>query len=192
MARSPSRPDAATTLRGAIGGLGAFLVGYVLTYAWRAPAVNESLQGLNFLAELFGIEAIPTWKGVAWLFYGAHGVTTRFPTPGGTPEMINLVEQSGDGTVVLLYLLVPVLLLLAGALTAWLGEAGETAEAAAAGATVTMGYFIVAAAGTFLFSHSIGDIGASIAPDPVTGVLLAGLVYPIVFGAVGGALSSYR
>lgn len=192
MAPSSSRPDAATTVRGAIAGVGAFVVGYVITYAWRAQSVNDSLRGLNFLAELFGIEAIPTWKGVGWLFYGAHGVATRFPTGTGGTEMVNMVEQSGDGTVALLYVLVPVLLLLAGALTAWLVEAFETAEAAAAGATIVVGYFIVAAAGTFLFAHSIGDTGSSIAPDPVTGVLLAGLLYPVVFGAIGGALASYR
>lgn len=192
MAQSSSRPDTATTVRGVIAGVGAFVVGYVLTYAWRAPSVSDSLSGLNFLAQLLGVDAIPTWKGVGWLFFGAHGVATRFPTPGGGTELVNLVEQSGDGTVAVLYVLVPVLLLLAGALTAWLGEAVDTAEAAMAGATVTVGYFILAAAGTFLFAHAIGDTGMSIAPDPLTSLLLAGVVYPVVFGAIGGALSSYR
>lgn len=107
-------------------------------------------------------------------------------------ELVNMVEQSGDGTVAVLYLLVPVILVLAGAITAWLVEAVDTAEAATAGGTVAVGYVPVTAAGTFLFAHGIGDTGASIAPDPVTGLLLAGLVYPGVFGAIGGALSSYR
>ncbi|MFB6353439.1 MAG: hypothetical protein ABEJ92_05080 [Halobacteriales archaeon] len=101
-----------------------------------------------------------------------------------------MVEQSGDGTVALLYVLVPVLLVLAGAATAWLVDAVDTAEAAVAGATVAVGYFVLAAVGTVLFAHGIGDTGTSIAPDPVTGSLLAGVVYPVVFGAVGGALSS--
>lgn len=191
MAQSSTRPDAATVVRGTAAGLAAFLVGYVLTYAWRAPSVSDSLSGLNFLAQLLGVDAIPTWKGVGWLFFGAHGVATRFPTPGGGTELVNMVEQSGDGTVAVLYVLVPVLLLLAGALAAWLVDAVDTAEAAMAGGTVVVGYFIVAAAGTFGFAHAIGDTGTSIAPDPVTGLLLAGVVYPVVFGAIGGAVSSY-
>lgn len=192
MAQSSARPDVATAVRGTVAGVAAFVVGYVLVYAWRAPAVNDSLRGLNFLAQLLGVDAIPTWKGVGWLFFGAHGVATRFPLPGGGTEFVNLVEQSGDGTVVVLYVLVPVLLSLAGAVTAWFVDARDPVAGAAAGATVAVGYLVLAALGTVLFTHGIGNSGASIAPDPVTGVLLAGLVYPVTFGAIGGALSTYR
>ena len=191
MAQSTNRPATGTALRGAAAGAVAFVAGYVITYAWRAPSVSDSLEGLNFLAELFGIEAIPTWKGVAWLFFGAHGVVTRFPRPTGGTELVNLVEQSGDGTVAALYLLVPVLLLLAGAATARLNDARAPGDGALAGATAAGGYVVLAAALTFLSAHAIGDTGASIAPDPITGVLLAGVVYPLVFGAIGGAIASY-
>lgn len=191
MAQPSSRPDAGTLIRGAVAGMAAFVVGYVVTYAWRAPSVSDSLRGLNFLAQLLGVDTIPTWKGVGWLFFGAHGVATRFPLPGGGTELVNMVEQSGDGTVAVLYVLVPLLLVLAGAATARLADAIDSAEAAVAGATVAVGYVVMAALGTFLFAHAIGDTGASIAPDPVTGLLLAGVVYPAVFGGIGGALSSY-
>jgi len=39
--------------------------------------------------------------------------------------------------------------------------------------------------GALLFRYSVGD--GSVAPDLVTAVLLAGAVYPALFGAVGGA-----
>ncbi len=188
---STARPDAATVGRGAVAGLAAFVVGYVLTYAWRAPAVADSLRGLNVLAGLLGVETVPTWKGVAWLFYGAHGATTRFPTLGGGTELVNVVEQSGDGTVALLYVLVPALLLLAGAAAARVAGARTAGEGGGAGATVAVGYVVPAVAGTVLAAHAIGETGASIAPDPVTGALLAGVVYPTAFGAIGGAAASY-
>jgi hypothetical protein len=57
---------------------------------------------------------------------------------------------------------------------------------------VAIGYFLLAAIGTVLFAHGIGDTGRSIAVDPITGVLLAGLIYPVVFGAIGGVLASFR
>lgn len=186
------RVDRTTIGQGAVAGLAAYVVGYVLTYAWRAPAVDGSLRGPNVLAQLLGIETIPTWKGVAWLFYGAHGVATRFSRPGGSTALVNLVEQSGDGTVALVYVLVPVLLLLAGAVTAWVAGADAPVEGALAGTTVVVGYLVLAAVGTVVFAHGVGDTGTTIAPDPVTGVLLAGAIYPLVFGGVGGAVSSYR
>jgi len=42
--------------------------------------------------------------------------------------------------------------------------------------------------GAFLFRYTVGD--GSVAPDLITAVLLAGAVYPAVFGAIGGAASS--
>lgn len=188
---SSARPDVVMITRGGAIGLAAFGVGYVLTYAWRAPAVSDSLRGLNFLATVLGVEAIPTWKGVAWVFYGAHGVATRFPTAGGGTQLINMVEQTGNGMVALLYVLVPILLLLAGAAAAWLADPDSPVEATVTGAAVAAGYLVAAAIGTVLFAHAIGDSGASIAPDPITGVLLAGLLYPFVLGALGGLLASY-
>lgn len=188
--RSTVRPDGRTLIGGAVTGLGTFGVGYVLTYAWRAPAVNEMFSGLNFLANLLGVESIPTWKAVAWLFYGAHGATTEFPRIGGGTELVNLVERSG-GEVALLYALVVVLLLLAGATTAWLAGADTTREAGIAGATIATGYAIAATAGTVATAHPIGGAGAHIAPEPVTAVLLAGVLYPVVFGTIGGILARY-
>lgn len=191
MTQSAIRPDLPTIVRGAVAGIVAFVFGYVIMYAWRASAVTDSLRGLNFVVQLLGIEAIPTWKGVAWLFYGAHGVTTRFPLPAGGPELVNLIEQSGDGTLALAYVLVPVILLLVGAVTARLAGARSAVEGGAAGATIAVGYVVLATVGTVVTAHAIGDAGSSIAPDPVTGVLLAGAVYPLVFGAIGGTLASH-
>ncbi|MFB6360862.1 MAG: transporter [Halobacteriales archaeon] len=192
MADTTTRPDAITAAETGLIGLVTFVVGYVLTYAWRAPAVSDSLSGLNFLAQLLGVDAIPTWKGVGWLFYGAHGVGTRFPMPGGGTELVNLVEQSGEGPVALLYLLVPLLLVLAGAVGAWRAGAEDGSSGAVAGAMVAIGYFMPAAIGTVLFAHGIENTGRSIAVDPITGVLLAGVIYPVVFGAIGGILASFR
>jgi len=191
MATSNRTVTLPTLALGAGVGLATFVVGYVLTYAWRASAVAGQLRGLNLVATLFGVETVPTWKGVGWLFFGAHGVATRFPAPGGGTHLVNLVQQSNDGTVALLYVLVPVLLVLAGALAARLAEATSTGEAAGAGAAIAVGYLVGAVVGVVLFAQAIGSTGAHIAPDPITAVLLAGVIYPVVFGAVGGVVSTY-
>jgi len=47
------------------------------------------------------------------------------------------------------------------------------------------GYLPLAAIGAFLFRHAVRE--ATIAPDLVTALLLAGAVYPAASGAVGGA-----
>jgi len=182
--------DRTTLLRGAAAGVVAYLLGYLVTYAWQAPSVDESLQGINFVASLLGGQTVPTWKAVGWLFYNAHVVATRVPTVGGGERVVNFLDAADDGSLVLLYALVPVLLVLAGAAVARYGKADRPGTAAAAGASVVVGYFPLAVVGEFAFAHTFAE-GVRVAPDPVTAVALAGIVYPAFFGAVGGAAWSW-
>lgn len=186
---SDSVLDTATAVRGAAAGVAAYLLGYVLTYTWQAPAVQESLRSINFVTELFGGESVPAWKAVGWLFYNAHVVATRVTGFGGA-DMVNFVSRAEDGSLVVLYVLPPLLLLLAGAAVARYGNADRPGSAAAAGAAVVAGYLPLAVVGAFLFAHTFGG-DVRIAPDLVTAVALAGVVYPAFFGAVGGAAWSW-
>lgn len=178
--------DGATLLRGGGAGVAAFLLGYVLTYAWQAPAVDDQLRAVNAIAELLGGQAIPTWKAVGWLFFNAHVVATRVPALGGGENVVNFIDVADDGSLVLLYAVVPVLLVLAGAAVARLGRTDRVASAAASGATIVLGYLPVAVVFALLVGHTFAG-EARIAPDLVTAVAVAGVLYPAFFGAVGGA-----
>lgn len=191
MAATSDRPvDRATAVRGAAAGAVAYLLGYVLVYAWQAPAVEESLRGINFVADLLGGEAVPAWKAVGWLYYNAHVVATRVPAVGGGDRSVNFISQADGGSIVLLYALVPALLVLAGAAVARYGNADRPGSAAASGAAVVVGYLPLAVLGSFAVGHTFGG-DLRVAPDLVTAVALAGVVYPAFFGAVGGALWSW-
>lgn len=191
MAATSDRPvDRATAVRGGAAGAVAYLLGYVLVYAWQASAVEESLRGINFVADLLGGEAVPAWKAVGWLYYNAHVVATRVPTLGGGGRSVNFIQEADGGSLLLLYALVPVLLVLAGAAVARYENADRPGSAAASGASVIVGYLPLAVVGAFAVAHTFGgDI--RVAPDPITAVAVAGIVYPAFFGAVGGALWSW-
>ena len=169
---------------GAGVGIGTYLLGYLVSYVWLSGSIEERLAGYNFIAELFGGEPIAVWQGIGWMFYNAHFVSTRIDGFGGTQSQ-NFIAGSDGGSIALLYAVPIVLLLAAGLLTARLADAEAPADGAIAGAAVAIGYFPLALAGRFLFSYQ-----GSAAPDLVTAVLLAGLVYPLVFGAIGGVLGS--
>lgn len=171
-------------MRGGFAGVVAYLLGYLVSYLWQADGVRESLRGINAVLELFGGEPIPAWQAVGWLFYNAHWVDFTYPAIAGGRVSTNLVA-SGDAPIVLA-LLPPLVLLGAGvALASWATVDGLE-SGARAGAAVTVGYLPVAVVG--LFAFRVSRAGGTVAPDPVTGVLLAGVVYPLLFGAVGGAL----
>jgi hypothetical protein len=164
---------------GAVAGAGAVLVGYLTTVLLTATrALDVAASGPA------PTDTLPGWKAVGWLFYNAHGVVVRFVDGGGGAVGIDFVEASG-GALAPLYLVPPVVLLVAGGITAF--RAGETRpkRAAAAGVTVTTGYAVALLAGILLFGASLGPYTAA------PGVPLASAVgYPLAFGAMGGVAAA--
>ena len=170
--------------RGAAAGVVAFVFGYLVTYVLTESRARESLEGLNAILQFFGGEQIPAWQAVGWVFFNVHYVRTRLPGVGGTRTQ-NFVTASDYPA---LLFAVPVVVLLAtGFILAWTQAPMEPRTGASDGVTITLGYLAAAIVGVFVFGVTRGD--ASISPDPITGVLLAGIVYPLVLGALGGAVA---
>ncbi|SEW27823.1 transporter [Halobacterium jilantaiense] len=171
---------------GAVTGAVVYVVGYLVTYLWQGNSVSESFEVINFLVELAGGDPIPTWQVVGWLYYNAHNVAFTTPALGSGRTAQNLVA---DGNAPMLLYLVPVVvLLLAGFVVARYADATDVESGARAGVTVAAGYAVLAAIGLFVFRYSVGD--ATVHVDYALGVLLAGIVYPVVFGALGGVLGA--
>lgn len=165
----------ATVVYGAIVGISVYIVGYLLTYATAASAVNRAAQGNARLADA-GAAFAPAWKAVGWVFYDAHLVGTRLPNASGH---VNLVGLSG---VQFLYLVPPLLLLAAGGTVAYLTGVDHPKAGVQAGLTIAIGYLLFAIIGAILVSF------VGIQPDLLRAAVVAGIVYPVAFGAIGGGL----
>lgn len=74
------------------------------------------------------------------------------------------------------------LVVVAGVVLAGYVDARDLQEGAIAGATLAIGTILPALLGTLLFSVETTGFGFAL----VEGVLLVGLFYPAVFGAIGG------
>ena len=167
---------------GAVAGTLAWVLGYFLTFVVTSGRI-EAFQGscLGRVAELFGIE-IPTWKVVGWIFYNAHFVDTA--AAGGTGSALG-----GDGGFTpLLYVVPPLVLFAAGLAVGRASGAEDVANAALDGATVLVGYLPLSVIGVLLFEATVA--GTTVGPALVPGVLLAGVLYPAVFGAAGAGVAA--
>jgi hypothetical protein len=171
---------------GAIGGAVSFVVGYLLTLL--VVAVIEAEDSSENLAEFAGhlyynaqfvaVESSVDGGGVG---FGAQMSEVNYLTDGGA-------SQTFDAPVIL-YHLIPVLVLFVGGYAiARSADARELQEGAIAGATVALGAVVLALVGTFVFSFNSGGVTTS--PVLVEGVLLAGIVFPGLLGAAGGAVST--
>ncbi|MFD1599298.1 transporter [Halobellus rarus] len=181
--RAGIAPDGRTLGAAAVGGVLSYLVAYAITYAVTGQRIANSLAS-RVLEIATGDPG--TWKLVGWIFYSAHYVTSEIPGLFGSTA-VNLVGE-GDAFPTALFLLPPLVLVVAGGLVAAVGRTETPLAGAVGGASVTLGYLPLAIAGAFLFSISVGDSTAG--PTLVTAILLAGIVYPLVFGAIGGAVGA--
>ncbi|WP_245545371.1 hypothetical protein [Halomicrobium katesii] len=86
----------------------------------------------------------------------------------------------------MLYVLPPALLIAAGLFGARMVDATDIGDALRTGGAVTAGYLPLAILGVFLFTLTVD--GSSGGPTLVPAIGLAGLVYPLVFGSIGGAI----
>lgn len=167
----------------AAAGLAAWFFGYVFTYLIIATDIESS--PLNRLIEFFEGESA-TYELVGWVFYNAHLVDVSYSGLGPLSPPGSFI--GGDGFAPFLYVVPPALLIVAGLAVGRYTGATELNDGAIAGALITPGYLVLAVLGAFVFTVEVG--GASGAPDLVPAVLIAGVIYPVVFGAIGGAIAA--
>jgi len=187
-----------TTLRsalvpGAVAGIAAFLAGYVLTFVLKSGEVSELLTRSLGEAGGGGITPPGDWQVVGWFFFQMHTVATE------TTLALNGQTQTSTttGSVESWMLLVPIVLLAAaGFVVARRVGSREILAGAQAGATVVVGYVVLAVVFAFLTAWSAsvsafgGTASVTIGPALVTGILTAGIIYPLAAGAVGGAFAA--
>ena len=169
---------------GAAAGLAAWILGYVLAYLLVGSDVRESR--LNQFAQTFG-DGDATYELVGWVFFNAHFVDTLIDAGFFGTGTTNFVGGE-DGFAALLYLIPPALLIIAGVALARYSGSVDPAEGAVTGALVAPGYLLLSVVGAFLFRIEAG--GASGQPDLLPAIVVAGVLYPVVFGAIGGAAAA--
>lgn len=174
---------------GAVAGVAAWILGYVVTYVGAIGEVRADDRTGILESEVGGSVG---FEMVGLLFYNAHNVTVDVPQYGilqALDPSHNFVLEKGGSTLVLYGIPVLVLLLAGAAVAAYARDGfGSRSDAALSGATVVAGYLPLVVVGLFVFSIDPGD--GPMRPDPLLAVTLAGVLYPLLFGAIGGTLVS--
>lgn len=169
--------DRWTVVRGAVAGAGGFALAYLATalavHADPAPLVSE----FELYGHLF-------WVLAGWAHYDAQFVGV---SAGATTYAVVVAGALSPAA----YRLVPPAALVAAGFVAGLrADVAATADRTAAGALVVAGY-LPTALGAGLAMH-VSMRGAVVGPSLVRAAVVAGLAYPLLFGAVGGALAGLR
>jgi len=190
---SDSIVDSISIGGGLIGGVLAYALGYGTIAIAKSDAI-ESAAGLFGLLSQFGgeIDYPAGWKLAGWMFYRAHNVDVLIDNSG--TDSANPIPFTETVFWEPWFLAVPVIaLLLVGAVLAYVTATRSAMTGALAGVSVVLGYGLAAIAGVVVTGWSVSSEGvlrfeASAGPDLLTAVLLAGIAYPLVLGAIGGAI----
>ncbi|MDZ7745703.1 MAG: transporter [Halobacteriales archaeon] len=166
---------------GVAAGIAAWLVGYVLTYVFTSGSIRNTLIG-QFLQNS-DVGSIP--QAVGLVFYNAHFVETIVNAGFFGSSAVSFIGGDNGFTPVL-YAIPVVLLVLAGLLVAVRSNTHDAVSGSKAGVTVAAGYLVLSVIG--VFAMQMGSGSPSARPDLATGILLTGIIYPALFGAVGGAI----
>ncbi len=183
--------DGPPVKEGAIFGVASFIVGYIVTLI--VVAVGESDELSDNLVEAAG-----------WLYYNAQfaNLQVTAQAAGGTrtstfnyltDSMLFSESVNSVSVPAVVYHLIPIVVLVAaGVAVANYVGAREMSNGAIAGATLALGTVLPALLGTVLLSVENAAFGFTLTQSPalVPGVLLVGLLYPAVFGAIGGVIST--
>ena len=87
----------------------------------------------------------------------------------------------------LAYLVPPVVLVVTGYVLASNANVTGTSQAAIAGALVAVGYAVLVVLLALVVPHDAGRAALSV--DVTSALVFAGVVYPVVFGAIGGVVA---
>lgn len=170
-----------------LGGL-AYLLGYAITLGMLiADAALEG--GTSDSAGGSGLES-QFLEFIGTLFYNAHFLALEVSSSRGT-SAYHILDTIDLALPNIAYQVVPILVLfVAGLVVASRVETAGLAPATAAraGASITIAYLPLVALGTQTFAFSGEFMGSSftVSAPLVDSVLRAGLLHPLLFGALGG------
>ncbi|AGN01653.1 hypothetical protein L593_08540 [Salinarchaeum sp. Harcht-Bsk1] len=168
----------------------------------RVPIVQSAVAGLGAYVASFALVAIVVAAmedgddlvgGAGNILYGAHFVDSKSTVSmmGQTQSQTsNFVSEASLEAPELLYQIIPIVVLVgAGIALVRTFDIQDETDAAIAGAATAIGYVVLTVVGTFVFEMSESQQGISVDVAPELGlvtVLLMGIVYPAVFGGIGG------
>lgn len=165
---------------GVVVGVAAYVFSYVLSYAmWAMTEFPDTVSGMM---REFITNQVSDWVFAGWLLYNAHFVNIEAEgiVSDSSWDFIEVVSQSSTD---ILLIVVPGVLLVAAVALARIAGAASAADGAVAGVTVVLGYLPLVVLGVFVFTAD------DAAPMLMQSVFLAGIVYPVAIGAIGGAVA---
>ncbi|NHN41349.1 hypothetical protein G9C85_06820 [Halorubellus sp. JP-L1] len=182
--------NGSTAIRGAAAGASAFVASYLVSFLlWTFVELPDPDSfGEAFNQAVLGAlrDTVPAWKAAGYVLFNAQFVELTYEG-ALTESTFSVIDLASGSALALAYVVPPLCLAAAGYLAASSPSVRGTSQSAVAGALVAIGQLALVVVGALVFAAE-GD-GASLGVSLPNAVILAGVVYPVAFGAIGGVVA---
>lgn len=189
-------------VRGTVAGAVAFFVGIAVALLTARPSEGDDLFRISSgsasrTVQWYDTSAAPAdWKVAGWQYHEAHFASVDVSMDIENAPAVDALEATSAMDPTLLLHATPVMLLIGAGLFAAAGSSVSPVAGILRGGLVTLGYLPPALLSVFLLGWENGGRVAGLQgsvsahPELLTGVLLTGIAFPVVFGAAGGVIAS--
>jgi hypothetical protein len=181
--------------QGAIAGGASFLIGYIVTLGIVVLTEADDPDLIEFSGLLYYNAQFADAELTFQSGGGDESLGAAFETAlsGSTLNYVTNDSPLGESIAVeapaVVYHLLPVVVLItAGFVLARYISAQTIQEGVLAGGTVVVGTLPLSLLGVFIFT--VTEEGTEVGPVLSDSILFVGLLFPIIFGALGGALNT--
>lgn len=176
------------------GGIGAFVLVFTLLLGLRVGRLSGAADYFTYFTS-FDAVTPNNVEVLNWVFFEAHTVGTEITIGTAGTSRSSVTHVTHGVLYEPWFAIVPILALGAvGYLLGDLAYSWDVTSGFQAGASLVLGYFLGVGVAVFvLTTRGVTDgVTVTMGPEPLTGLLVAGLVYPVVFGGIGGAVAGRR
>jgi len=170
--------------RSGLIGFGMFVLGFFITAGLKSDAISSQAPQVG--------SGPDTGHYLFWIFYKMHNVghvATR--SSGGTSQTQSFDPSTWTMWEDWLFTLPPLLLILGGFMTSSFYSNGDTKAGLVYGGSLVFGYFPFAVGGAYLSQYTQGgSASVTVGPKLVEAAVIAGIVYPVVFGIIGALVTA--
>lgn len=124
-------------------------------------------------------------NAIGWLFYNVQMVPLQVTGRDGSEVSVNLIEEMGVGDPLVSAIPVVVLVVF-GIILAQRSSATSTSSGLISGATLVVGYGVLATVGALFFG--ISDQGVTFQLPLANAIMIVGIAYPMIGGGIGGLI----
>ena len=176
---------------GILGGIGAAATTFVLFFVVKMSTIADVFNGIGGRGT-FGTVAPDNLEMISWTFFEAHNVgTTASATGAGVSRSVAVPLRETPLWDAWFLLVPPLVLLGVGYFVASSTVSWDAVSGFQAGASIAFGYCVLAALAALTLTASVTEesVTVTVGPDLVPALIIAGIVYPVVFGGIGGAIA---